>query len=378
MKRIIYILLSIALLVLITGILINPAISFLAKIQLENIFRRSTVVIKGCTFKPFHQLWLKGIEIRGTPDYDIKAKEIKIGFSIFSLFQGKITTLSLSGPEVTVDLPGDNLSEFGKLLNLDSGKSSFMADSLVLSDLNLNLRFKDLEAKANISTELNLKKQLINSLALNLEYLTTPQWYLANASLKAAQMLPLDYLDIGQVKFGKVAIEKINAKARLEEGNLLLDALSADFLGGKVEGNLAFKTGAGFKYTAGLNFKSLDGDIFVNELNLGEKFNLNGKLSGTLSIKGSAGGIEAINGDFRADDPGGVLIIKDEQYLREVARNSSQPFQILLESFKNYRYNEGAMSLHLDEGNLVMDIVLNGPSGKFNLKVIIHDFKLSE
>ncbi|MDD2689762.1 MAG: YdbH domain-containing protein [Candidatus Omnitrophica bacterium] len=378
MKRIIYILLSIALLVLITGILINPVISLLAKRQLRNIFSKSTVVIRECTFKPFHQLSLGGIEIRRRPFYDLKAKEIKIGFSIFSLFQGGITKLSLSQPQVTVDLPEDNLSEFAKLLNLNSEKRAFMINSLALSDLNLNLRFKDLQAKANISTELNLKEQLIGYLALSLEYLTTPQWHLKNASLNATQILPSDYLDIAQVQFGKIGIKKIKAKARLEEKNLHLDSLSADFLGGKIDGDMTFKTDTGFSYAANLNFINLDGDTFVNDLNLGEKFNLSGKLSGTLNVRGRAGEIEAINGDFNADEPGGVLTIKDEQYLKEIARNSNQSLEILLESFKNYHYNKGAMNLHLEGRDLVMDVALNGPSGKFNLKVIIHDFKLSE
>ncbi len=378
MKRIIYILLSIILLILVISILINPVILFLAKRQLNNIFAESTVVIKGCRLEPLHQLSLEGIEIKREPAYDFKIKEIKIEFHIFSLFKGKITRLFLKEAEVRADLPEKNLSEFSKLLNLDPEKRALLMDSLALSDLNFNLKFKDLEAKAVISAELNLKEQLIDYLALKLDYLTSLGWYLENASLKATQILPSEYLDIAEIKFGKIGIKKIKAKATLEEQNLFLDSLSADFLGGKIEGDLAFKIDTDFQYAANLNFINLDGDTFVKTLNLGEKFNLSGRLGGTLNLRGNGSGIEAINGDFSANEPGGVLTVKDEQYLKDVARNSNQPLEILLESFKNYHYNKGVMSLRLDGGNLVMDIVLNGQSGKFNLKVIIHDFKLNE
>ncbi|MDP2911079.1 MAG: hypothetical protein Q8N76_01950, partial [Candidatus Omnitrophota bacterium] len=61
--------------------------------------------------------------------------------------------------------------------------------------------------------------------------------------------------------------------------------------------------------------------------------------------------------------------------LENVAKQSNQPLDIIVESFRNYNYNNGMISLGMESGNLVMDIKLDGKAGKRNLAVVLHNFK---
>jgi hypothetical protein len=71
----------------------------------------------------------------------------------------------------------------------------------------------------------------------------------------------------------------------------------------------------------------------------------------------------------------GTLTIKDNKFLENMAKNSGEPLDILVESFKNYRYNTGLMRVALDGRNLGFEISLDGETGKRNLNIVIHDFK---
>jgi hypothetical protein len=49
---------------------------------------------------------------------------------------------------------------------------------------------------------------------------------------------------------------------------------------------------------------------------------------------------------------------------------------MLVESFKNYRYNTGILKLSLDKGNLIFDITLDGEAGRRKLDIVVHGFSL--
>ncbi|MCM8789859.1 MAG: YdbH domain-containing protein [Candidatus Omnitrophica bacterium] len=117
---------------------------------------------------------------------------------------------------------------------------------------------------------------------------------------------------------------------------------------------------------------------FVRDFNLGEKIRLSGKLAGAVILSGSGNNIKAVNGKFMTTGTGGVLIIKDNRFLENMARNSGQLLDILAESFKDYHYNTGVIKLSFDKGNLILDIVLEGDVGKRSLNIVLHDFKIGK
>ena len=55
-----------------------------------------------------------------------------------------------------------------------------------------------------------------------------------------------------------------------------------------------------------------------------------------------------------------------------------QPVDLLVESFKDYRYNVAIMNLSLENNNVMLRISLDGATGKRNLNVVLHDFGIKK
>ena len=376
MKRLIFILIGSFIAVSIISLFIKPTIIFLAKKQLTKVFLDTTVNVKNCNLKPLHSLSLSDIEIQKGGIYDIKIKEVSIQYSPSSIIKGKILKFSLKEPKVTINLGEKSLLGFSKLLNLNTGKSPFLINSLGLANLDLNIKSKELTFDARISSEINLVNQLINYLDFKINSLQAEGLDLKNASLKAAQSLPSGSLYIEQIKYDKLKIEKIESSVRLKDKNLHLDSLSAGLFAGKIEGSANLLIDNPPEYLVNLVITQLDLNTIIDDFELNEKLDLSGRLNGTIALKGKGLNFTILDGGFVANAPGGDLTIKDKSYLENIARGSGQSLDILVENFKNYHYNKGAMNLSLDDENLILDIALDGEAGKRNFTVTMHNFNL--
>jgi len=376
MKRLIFILIGSFIAVSIISLFIKPTIIFLAKKQLAKVFIDSTVTIKNCGLRPLHLLSLSDIEIKNGQIYDIKIKEAGIEYSPLSIIKGNILKFSLKETQVTINLGEKGLLGFSKLLNLNTSKSPFLINSLELTNLVLNIKSQELTLDARLSSELNLIQQLVNSLDLKINSLQAEGLELKNASLMAAQSLPSGSLYVEQIKYDKLKIEKIKSKVRLKDKFLFLDSLTALFLDGEVQGDLSLLIDKPLEYLINLKVRDIDLNTFVHDFKLEEKVDLSGRLNGASTLKGKGLNFTVLDGGFIANAPGGDLTIKDKSYLEKIARGSGQSLDILVENFKNYHYNKGTMNLSLEEGNLILDIVLDGEAGKRNFTVTMHNFNL--
>jgi len=375
MKRIIPILAGIFIIFAIS-IFIRPAIIFLAKKQITQVFINSTVTVKNCDLRPLHLLSLSDIEIKNGQIYDIKIKEAGIQYSPFSIIKGKILKFSLKDSKVTINLGEKSILEFNKLLNLNTNKSPFLINSLGLANLDLNIKSKELTFDARISSEINSVNQLVNYLDCKINSLQAEGLDLKNASLKAAQSLPSGSLYVEQIKYDKLKIEKIESSVRLIDKTLYFDSLSAGLFAGKIKGSANLLIDNPPEYLVNLQITELDLNTIVDDFKLNEKLDLSGRLNGTIALKGKGLNFTVLDGDFTADAPGGDLTIKDKSYLEKIARSSGQSLDILVESFKNYHYNNGVVNLSLEQGNLVLNVDLNGEAGKRNLAVTLYGFNL--
>jgi len=181
-----------------------------------------------------------------------------------------------------------------------------------------------------------------------------------------------------KIQYNKLSIDDIKGSFLLEGRRLFLNSLYAHVLGGDLSGDLGFIMDKNAEYSLNLKLADLDMEKFVNDFNLGEQFQLTGKLSGSLNSLGENANIKVLSGDFSSTGLGGVLIIKDNKFLENMANNSGQSLDILVESFKDYHYNTGMMKLSFDQGNLIFDIALEGEAGKRNLTITLHSFKLQK
>ena len=376
MKRVIYPLVIIFILTLAAAVFLKPLIIFFAKRQLSNIFVGSTVDIGACDLQPLRKVSLKDIHISRQKTYDFKVKETAAEYSLFSLLRGNIRNVSLSDAAIEINLAQNSLWEFGKLLNLKNQKSALRVNSLQLSNLGLDIKSPELMLKAQVSAGIDLINQSADYFELRVVFLEGSGLQLKDAFVEAKRKSYPGLLRIAEIKYDKLAIKKIEGKARLEDKSLFLDSLSAEVLGGAIRGSAHLELRPAGEYLVELQAKDVDLGAFINDFNLGEKVSLSGSLSGSVTLQTKGYDISLLSGDFSAEAPGGMLTIKDTAYLEGIARSSSQPMDLLVESFKNYRYNTGMMKLSFEKDNLILDIVLEGEAGRRNLSVTLHDFKL--
>lgn len=375
-----YALLFILLLFFLTYIFIKPIIVFQVKQQLGKIFIGSSIDIGGCGLNLLSSLSFKDIKIKREPQYDLRIRKAGIHYSLFSLLKGKILKVYAKEADVYLNLPNKSISSLNKYLSkylAPSGKKPFFQVSdLELSEAKVSISTADLSLEAFVSLGLNAISQKINKVDLKLDYLESSGFKVQNASLSVGQGSPSGRFSISKINHDKFKIEKIESPARLLGKTLFLESASASIFKGRLSADIILDLEKNPHYQVSLNFADLNLDSLVRDLKLQEKVELSGKLGGRVILEGDGPDIKIIDGDLNTAEPGGVLTIKDNEYLENLARNSGESLDIIVESFKNYRYNTGTIKLSLKEGDLILDVYLNGEAGKRNLAVILHDFKL--
>jgi len=373
MKRLIELFVLASLLLLTSALLAKPLITFIAKKQLEKVFRDSQVSIGRCSFMPLKQLSFFDVEVKKQKIYDFKIKEAEISYTPLSILKRNILKFGLKGASVDIDLGEKDFSALKSYIRLSS-KSFVTLQVTELSHLNINLKSKDLNVSAQISAGLNLRTQAVDYLNSKIDFIQVQGFRLENASLELDANSKPGSLSIAAMNYDKVKIENLSAKPRLENKALFLEALGADIFGGRVGGDLTARLDKNIGCQINLNFNNLNIEKFIEDFNLNEKFQMTGSLGGKVSLQGSALNISLVSGDFSTAKPGGMLTITDKRFLENLARTSGQSLNILVESFKYYHYNVGIMKLGLDKDNLILDVRLEGEAGKRNLNIIVHDF----
>lgn len=372
-----YILLLILLFVLGVYVFAQPIIIFIAKKQLRGIFIKSEVSIRRCRLALANELSLLDIGIKRDKIYDFKVKEARIFFDPVSLLRRKINKFYLRHTSVSINLNTQNISDFSQYLNLKPGV--FLVNQMELVNLDLNLRAKEITFKGAATIEFSPVNQTINYLDLKIDSLDALGLRLIDASLEASKKKE-GKLNIERIQYDKVKIEKIKGRTRFEDKTLSIDSLFAKVFDGEIQGDLSLTIDKDAEYLCHLKFLNLDLADFVDDFNLKERFRVSGRLVGDLTFKGRGAGVKAdiLSSDFSVVEPGGTLVIKDDSFLKDLAKKSDQSLDIIVESFKDYHYNTGMMKLYLDKGNLVFDIALEGERGKRNLNITLHDFKLGK
>ena len=332
--------------------------------------------MNSCDFKPLSSLRLRDIEIKKEPLYSIKFKEAGIQYSLFSIIKGSILKFLLIGGSIDIDTGKKGILELVKYIKVKSGKVPLAVNAVEIRSLSCNLKSKEALLNARLSISLNLPSQEIAYLGFQINSMEASGLQLKNALMRAGDIAEANSFSIEQIKYDKIEIDSLKGSPRLANGFLLIDDLSALFLKGEIRGNTAISLKPNAEYLLNLEFQDLDLETLADNANLKEKAELNGRLAGKIALKGKGQAITVLSGDFTTLDPGGVLTIKDDRYLAGLARGSGQSIDILVESFKNYNYNKGVMKLVLNRDNLTFDIALDGVSGKRNLNIVIHDFKL--
>ena len=241
-------------------------------------------------------------------------------------------------------------------------------------DVDLNFDKDDIKIKAKASLRLDMAAKTIDYIKLNVSSCKTDLFEIEGLILSASQGQDTGEFYIKGINYNNLKVADVMGKSELKGKFLRIKPLLVSFLGGNVKGEFNITLDQDMDYNLSLDTQGMEIRRFVDDMKLDEKFNMTGRLGGAFYLSGKGQDIKDIKGDFNTGAPGGVLIIKDKTFLENVAKQSNQPLDIIVESFKNYNYNNGIIKLFMESGNIGLDLKLDGNSGKRSLTVILHDF----
>ncbi|MFH1397887.1 MAG: YdbH domain-containing protein, partial [Candidatus Omnitrophota bacterium] len=335
------------------------------KKQLENVFIKSQVSIGRCVIKPAAGLSFFDIQINNPGVYDIKVKEASVDYGL---------KLYLKSPAVYINTPKKQIREFAGYIKVGQGAPIFK--SVEISGLGLDLNTLDLTAKADLDLRLSLINQSLDYLNLKVISFSMLGVQLENVLLEFGPGSAGGKFSIPLLKYDKLSVSDIKGNIKLQDKLLSAYGVSAKALNGTIDLDLGLEIDKAVRYQAEIKCADLDIERLIRDFNLGEKFEMTGRLNGGLKLKGIADRIEILDGSFSTLPPGGMLVITDMKFLGNMGQATNQPVSLLVESFKNYRYNIGLMGLGFQGGNIILKINLEGAAGKRSFNVIVHDFKL--
>jgi hypothetical protein len=242
-------------------------------------------------------------------------------------------------------------------------------------DVGLNFYKDDIKIKAKASLQLDMVTKSIDYIKLNISSCKTNLFEIEDLILSVSQGQDAGEFYIKGIKYNNLKVADIMGKSELKGKFLRISPLLVSFLGGNVKGEFNITLDQDMYYNLSLDTRGMEIKRFVDDMKLNEKFDMTGRLGGAFYLSGKGHDIKDIKGDFNTDAPGGVFIIKDKTFLENAAKQSNQSLDKLVESFKNYNYNNGIIKLFMESGNIGLDLKLNGSAGKRSLIVILHDFK---
>lgn len=178
-------------------------------------------------------------------------------------------------------------------------------------------------------------------------------------------------LSVVKLQYNQLVLRQLTARPALVGKTLLLSDIAFQSLGGKGSGQARVSFDQSYK--ADFLFNNLSLAAVVNDFKLKEKVDMTGILNGRISIAGKGQKMEILDGGFSTDGQEGSLAVKDTKFLENIAKNTNQPANIIVDSLKDYRYNVGLMKLFLKDSGLNIDTEFNGPQGKRALSVTVHD-----
>jgi hypothetical protein len=379
MKRVLYCLIIIVSLVIAARVFVKPVVLAIARRQIAKVFIDSSISIRSCEWAPFHQIRFLDIALQRDGVYDIKLQEADIHYNLPDIFQKTVRKIVLKNGSIILNLPRKNISEVSRYLNLGSegveGRS-FSGD-LELGSIDVDVKVKDITCKASVSMTIGLEQQVINAVDLDMSLLKIRGARFDDVGLKVDESLKGGEFTAGKVQYDKLKLANVKGAARLKDNILYLDAVSAGIFEGKVFGQGTFKISLPPEYLVDFQLMDLDLKEMVDDFELKKKFQMSGLAAGQLILRGTGSRLDILSGDFTVGT-GGVLVIKDTRFIENIAQNTHQPADLLVESFKDYHYNTGAIKLSLKKKDLVLDMVLDGEAGKRDLNITVHEFILKK
>lgn len=270
-----------------------------------------------------------------------------------------------------IEAPGRALATIAApSLQVSSG-GYFPAVVIVLDRCRLIVHTADARCDAVVSGAYDLSRRRLECAELSLSSLAYGPFQCEGLHAAFDRDHP-SRLSVQSAAFDKLKVSAISADTAMRGDTLVFSQGRALVLGGLVGFDAVLPVHDPLGYQARLQLKGMDVAALVNDFKWQEKVRADGLLSGIVTVDPQPGTIGRINGRLQADDPGGTVNILDRAFLENIARWSKQPVELITESFRDYRYQSGVLTIDSQGGDIVLEASLSGTQGKRDLTIILH------
>ena len=189
MKRGIFILVIIAVLVLATYSFLKPVILFLASQQLQKVFTGAAVSIAECDIK-LKEIKLLKIRVKKDPDYDFKVGRAAIQFNPPAILKRNILKVLISDAVITVNQPGKSFQDIYSQFKSAGSPAMYALNAVELSRVKLNWGSKEAILRGTLSLIFDLRSQELGFCDLKIDSLSSGDLRLKDALLSVSRLGP--------------------------------------------------------------------------------------------------------------------------------------------------------------------------------------------
>ena len=376
-RRLIYVLLTLLALAGAAAAMAKPAMIWIARKQIGKVFPGAQVSIGASRISPLHRVSLLDVIVKREGAYSLRIGAITADYTPTSLLKRTILKAAARQVRLDVTLPRKTITDLAQYINLGSqGRGGgFEVKDLELSGLSSGVHLKDIAFEVRASAAFSLADCSLRSLELSFPFLEAKKFLLSDGALSLNPGSGPNEFYVPKLQYDKVKVDGLHGRLSLQGDQLLAEDLSVAVFDGQVKGRAELAIGLPTQYRASLVFTNLDLAKFVDAFDLRKKFLMTGWLGGRMELGGNGADIRILSGTFAMTKAGGTLIITDPTILENIASRTGQRMEILVDSFRDYHYNTGIVSLLLEDNNLSVDMALEGEAGKRDLNIVVHDLQ---
>lgn len=326
----------------------------------------------------FGRISFTDISIERPGVYSVKAKEAGVTYGLFSLLEGSASGMYLKDVDITADLWGDKAKSFAGMISSAPSSGHPRIWSIGVENASVRMKFKDMKLDAAASFKFDLRKPGLDRAELKIASFTKGPIEVRDASLLLPGNGAAGDFSVAGVKCGRIALRDITGRAVMRDGNFKLEPIVGSLFKGTILGTFSCSASGRPAYVLSVTADGLQMSRAIEELGLEGKVGMSGSVDGWFRIEGSPGSVATVKGSFNVAAPGGMLVINDEGFLRNIAERTRQPIEIVRQSFSDYAFTKGTMDVTLEKSDLVIEVYLEGEKGKRDMNVILHDINAQQ
>jgi len=351
--------------ILFSIIISKPLILFFVKKNLSKSFNTNEILIGDLKIKLPNSIYFYDIEIRNK-ECSFKIKEVSFFFDLNSIIKKRLKKIYLKNASVKINSKNLNLFKTDY-----KTKNNIFFEFLSLSNIDFDIKTNNFSGLGSFSLELN-SSGLINLLKAEIDNFKFFNFSLYKCFININDSYG-NFL-IKQANYRDIKLKELNSNLIFKDNKFIFNNLGFSIFNGKVYGEFdldLYKKNLNLN----LNFLNINIDRLVRDFKFDKNLSISGIWEGNLSISIENLSLKKFDGNFKSINYGGVLSITNQKFLENLSKSTNLTYEILVERFKDYRYNIGNIDIYLKDNDLVCRLYFFGDKGKSDFLINIYNFK---